>query len=86
MHTQYLTFILRLRRVDRQPDELSVSGSVQQVGLEEIRYFDLAEKLQETLKRMIARTSSSFPTTERSAGHSENGTVQDSSEQNFRRS
>ena len=56
MNTQYLTYILRLHIDDRDPLEPAgdkVFGSVQQVGLEEIHYFDSLEKFQETFKEMI---------------------------------
>jgi len=56
MNTQYVSFILRLRLNERQSQDHvdhKVSGSVQQVGLQEIRYFDSAEKLKETLQQLL---------------------------------
>ena len=57
MNTQYLAFILRLRLDDRDSQEPAgdnVRGSQQQAGLQEIRYFDSPEKLQEVLHQLVA--------------------------------
>jgi hypothetical protein len=56
MNTRYLTFILRLRLDDTQihissRDELF--GSVQQIGQQEIHYFDTVEKFEEALQKML---------------------------------
>ncbi len=58
MTTRYLTLILRLRLDNKNSQDSAayqVSGSVQQVGLQEIVYFDSVEKFQETLQAMVAR-------------------------------
>ena len=57
MNTQYLAFILRLRLDDpnsQEPAGENVRGSLQQVGLQEIHYFDSLDKLQEALQQHIA--------------------------------
>jgi len=62
MNTQYFTFILRLRMDERQSQErseLKVFGSVQQVGLQEIHYFDSVEKFQDTLQQLVGRVNPS---------------------------
>jgi hypothetical protein len=60
MKTRYLTFILRLR-LDNQPPqdpaEEHISGSVQQVGLQDVFYFDSAEKFQQALQQLAAGLS-----------------------------
>lgn len=58
MNTQYLTVILRLRLNGRPSQETrpdKVNGSLQQVGLQELHYFDSAEKLQEALQQLVDR-------------------------------
>lgn len=57
MNTQYLAIILRLRLDDRdsqEPAGYKVYGSLQQVGLQDIHYFDSLEKLQEALQQFVA--------------------------------
>jgi len=57
MNTQYKTFIVRLRlddSPDQPPVEIKVNGSVQQVGLSQIRYFDSAEKFQQTIRQLVS--------------------------------
>ena len=60
MNTQYHTFIVRLR-VDDSPNqplvETSVVGSVQQAGLGQTRYFDSAEKFQQTIRQTIRQAA-----------------------------
>lgn len=61
MKTHYLTFVLRLRLGDRRINETTVdqiAGSVQQVGQQEIVYFDTAEKFQQALRRLIVQITS----------------------------
>ena len=56
MKTRYLTFILRLRLDEPLSQDSArdrVAGSVQQVGRQEIFYFDSAEKFKETLQRLV---------------------------------
>lgn len=56
MNTQYVTFILRLRLDGEGPQGMAdhrIHGSVQQVGLQEIQYFDSPEKLQATLQGLL---------------------------------
>jgi len=56
MNTQYTTFIVRLRLDDNPnqlPLEARLSGSVQQVGLSQIRYFESIEKFQLTIQQTI---------------------------------
>jgi hypothetical protein len=60
MNTQYLTLILRLRLEDGLSQDTGsgkVNGSLQQVGMQEIRYFDTVEKLQEALQGLVNRKS-----------------------------
>jgi len=60
MNTQYLTLILRLRLDDHHSQDSTgemVYGSVQQAGLEEIRYFDSLKKLQGTVKQLVDAAS-----------------------------
>ena len=60
MSTQYLTFVLRLRLDDSQPRQTAdrkVFGSVQQVGLQEIHYFDTVEKFEEALQKLLISMS-----------------------------
>ena len=60
MNTHYLTFILRLRLDDRPTQTAAgetVSGSLQQAGQPEIRYFDTLEKLQQALEQMVDSVS-----------------------------
>jgi S-adenosylmethionine/arginine decarboxylase-like enzyme len=56
MNTHYVTFILRLR-LDSSGSlgiaDSMISGSVQQVGLQKIRYFDSPERLHETLQELL---------------------------------
>ena len=64
MNTQYLTVILRLRLDDRPAQSTGpagVYGSLQRVGLQEIHYFDSAEKLQEALQRLVHRGTMPVP-------------------------
>jgi hypothetical protein len=56
MNTQYITFILRLRLDAGGGQDTAnhrVFGSMQKVGLQEICYFDSAEKLQATLQGLF---------------------------------
>jgi hypothetical protein len=60
MKTHYLSFILRLRLDDRYSEALAenkVSGSVQQVGHQEVFYFDSAEEFRKALQRLAAGLS-----------------------------
>jgi hypothetical protein len=55
--TRYLTFILRFRLEDshsHKTDTDQVVGSVHQVGLQEIIYFDTAQKFQEVMHELVA--------------------------------
>lgn len=57
MKTRYRTFILRLRLDDLSSMESAVehiSGSVQQAGLQDIYYFDSAEKFLDTMHSLVA--------------------------------
>lgn len=59
--TRYLTFILRLRLDDppsHKTDGDQVAGSVHQVGLQEIIYFDTVQKFQEVMHALITRINS----------------------------
>jgi hypothetical protein len=56
LNTHYFTFILRLRLDDRPNSKASgeaLSGSLQEAGRQEIRYFDSLEKLQQTLGQLV---------------------------------
>jgi hypothetical protein len=60
MKTIYLTFIVRLRLDNGHSEALAgdiVSGSVQEVGLQEVFYFDSAEKFQKTMQQLAAGVS-----------------------------
>lgn len=60
MNTQYLTLILRLRLDGRQSREAAgdkVYGSLQQVGLNDVHYFDSTEKLQTALQQLFDRVN-----------------------------
>jgi hypothetical protein len=55
--TRYRPFILRLRLDDphsHKTDADQVVGSVHQVGLQEIIYFDTAQKFQEVMHELVA--------------------------------
>ena len=57
MKTHYLTYILRLRldeTLARGAGPSNISGSLQQVGLVEIVYFDSLDKFQESWQRLAA--------------------------------
>jgi hypothetical protein len=56
MKTRYQTFILRVRLDEKSAQEShgdKISGSLQQVGLPEMLFFDSVEKLHETIHRMV---------------------------------
>lgn len=56
MNTKFFTFILRLRLdADASQDsaDRTISGSLQQVGLQEFRYFDSSDKLQEMIQQLV---------------------------------
>jgi len=53
MNTKYFTFILRLRldaEAYQDPADRTISGSLQQAGSQEFRYFDSSDKLQEMIQ------------------------------------
>jgi hypothetical protein len=57
MKTRYLTFILRIRldeAFSREPSAGKIIGSVQQVGFQEIYYFDTAAKFLQTMQSLAA--------------------------------
>jgi hypothetical protein len=57
MNTQYRTFILRVCLDDshsHESDHDKVFGSVQQVGLQKIHYFDSLDKFQQAMQQLVA--------------------------------
>lgn len=56
MNTKYFTFIVRLRLdadASQDPAERTISGSLQQAGSQEFRYFDSPDKLQEMIQQLV---------------------------------
>lgn len=68
MNTQYITFILRLRLNGEGSQGMihGLFGSLQQAGLQNIRYFDTPEKLQETLQELLPKITLPSANTDRS--------------------
>lgn len=66
MNNHYVTFILRLQLNDGGSSEMSyrrISGSMQQVGYQEIHYFDTPEKFHKTLQCLLPLANISSGTT-----------------------
>jgi hypothetical protein len=56
MNTKYFTFIVRLRldaEAYQDPADRTISGSLQQAGSQEFRYFDSSDKLQEMIQQLV---------------------------------
>ena len=64
MNTHYVTFILRLQL--KGNGARRILGSLQQAGLQKIRYFDSPEKFQETLQELLLEVVISSDNTIRS--------------------
>lgn len=55
MHTRYVTFILRLRLDNQKPEDIpgnQLYGSLHQIGLQKIHYFDSFKKLEQALYQL----------------------------------
>jgi hypothetical protein len=68
MNTHYVTFILRLQLNSSGTQGMirGIFGSLQQAGLQKIRYFDSPEKFQEALQELLPEVTISSENTIRS--------------------
>ena len=56
MNTRYVTFVLRLRLDDQKPEDIpgeKIHGSLHQIGLQKIHYFDSLDKLEQALNQLV---------------------------------
>jgi hypothetical protein len=73
MNTRYRTYILRVCLDDsrcQESDHDKVFGSVQQVGLQEVHYFNSLEKFQQAMQHLVASETPSSQVLEKGSSKS----------------